>query len=289
MIAKRRGAPLYKRIREILESARAGASRSVNTTHVVANRLIGREIVGETQKGRRRAEYGQQLIEQLSERLKADYGAGYSVQSLFYMKQFYLGYPALLPMTEILHTVRGESGRAIDPEGSARGHTPRDLSALPKAEQRSLLAGSEASSEAPRRKSPAAIRLDPVETTNSSIGYAVSSQSKVPIRYAPRTELWRPGLLSPNLSWTQYRALLKVADTSARAFYEIEALKNNWSGRELERQINSLLYERLAKSRDKAELMRLATRGQEIAKPADIFKDAIGGAKVGGDGNDAKH
>ena len=41
----------------------------------------------------------------------------------------------------------------------------------------------------------------------------------------------------------------------ARAFYEIEAIKNNWSARELERQINSLLYERLAKSRDKAGLI----------------------------------
>lgn len=114
-----------------------------------------------------------------------------------------------------------------------------------------------------------------VKTTQSSIGYAVSGQSKAPIRYAPRTESWRPGLLSPNLSWTQYRALLKVADTPARAFYEIEAQKNYWSGRELERQINSLLYERLAKSRDKAGLMRLATRGQEIATPADIFKDPV--------------
>ena len=61
----------------------------------------------------------------------------------------------------------------------------------------------------------------------------------------------------------------------ARAFYEIEAVKNNWATRELERQINSLLYERLALSRDKKGLMRLALKGHEVQRPADIFKDPV--------------
>ena len=61
----------------------------------------------------------------------------------------------------------------------------------------------------------------------------------------------------------------------ARAFYEIEALDNRWSARELERQINSLLYERLALSKDKKGLMRLATKGQEIQQPGDVFKDPV--------------
>lgn len=60
-----------------------------------------------------------------------------------------------------------------------------------------------------------------------------------------------------------------------RAFYEIEAIQNNWSARELERQINSLLYERLALSKDKKGLMRLATKGHAIQQPADIFKDPV--------------
>ena len=60
-----------------------------------------------------------------------------------------------------------------------------------------------------------------------------------------------------------------------RSFYEIEGIKNNWSARELERQINSLLFERLAKSKDKAGLMRLATKGQEIQTSADVFKDPV--------------
>jgi predicted nuclease of restriction endonuclease-like (RecB) superfamily len=66
-----------------------------------------------------------------------------------------------------------------------------------------------------------------------------------------------------------------VDKSKARAFYEIEAIQNSWSARELERQINSLLYERLSLSKDKKGLMRLAKKGQEIQKPADIFKDPV--------------
>jgi len=95
------------------------------------------------------------------------------------------------------------------------------------------------------------------------------------IGHALRGESWRPGQLHPNLSWTHYRTLLRVDKSEARAFYEIEAIKNNWSARELERQINSLLYERLALSRDKSGLMKLATKGHEVQKPADVFKDPV--------------
>jgi predicted nuclease of restriction endonuclease-like (RecB) superfamily len=66
-----------------------------------------------------------------------------------------------------------------------------------------------------------------------------------------------------------------VDSSEARAFYEIEAIKCNWSGRELERQINSLLYERLVLSKDKKGLMKLATKGQELQAPADVFKDPV--------------
>ena len=63
-------------------------------------------------------------------------------------------------------------------------------------------------------------------------------------------ESWRPGLLSTKLCWRHYLALLRVDERGKRDFYEIEAVKNNWAGRELERQINSLLYERLAASKE---------------------------------------
>jgi predicted nuclease of restriction endonuclease-like (RecB) superfamily len=95
------------------------------------------------------------------------------------------------------------------------------------------------------------------------------------IGHALRSESWQPGQIHPNLSWTHYRTLLRVDKTEARGCYEIEAVHNNWSARELERQINSLLYERLALSKDKKGLMRLATKGQEVQYPGDVFKDPV--------------
>ena len=90
-----------------------------------------------------------------------------------------------------------------------------------------------------------------------------------------RPETWRPGRLHPGLSWTHYRTLLRVDRPPARAFYEIEAVGQAWSARELERQIDSLLFERLARSRDKKGLMRMASEGHYVSLPMDIFKDPM--------------
>jgi hypothetical protein len=112
--------------------------------------------------------------------------------------------------------------------------------------------------------------------TEQEIGHALRDQSLPSLeltRFSTPDPNWKPGKLHPNLSWTHYRTLVRVERIEARAFYEIEALKNNWSARELERQINSLLFERLAKSLDQQGLMQLATQGQVIQKAADVFKD----------------
>lgn len=66
---------------------------------------------------------------------------------------------------------------------------------------------------------------------------------------------------------------MRVAHSEARAFYEIEAAGEGWSTRELERQIASLLFERLAKSRDQKQVVALAQQGQIVAAPADVIKD----------------
>ena len=101
-------APLYDRIREILESARTRVARSVNTTQVVANWLIGREIVEEEQSGSRKAEYGQRLIGELSEKLQKDFGTGYSATNLKLFRQFFLSYPKLISK-RIGHTLGDQS------------------------------------------------------------------------------------------------------------------------------------------------------------------------------------
>ena len=75
------------------------------------------------------------------------------------------------------------------------------------------------------------------------------------------------------LSWAHYAFLLRVENPDARAFYEIEALREAWSARELERQIAALLFERLAKSRGRDQVLALAKRGQEVIVPRDVIKD----------------
>lgn len=79
----------------------------------------------------------------------------------------------------------------------------------------------------------------------------------------------------PHLGWTHYRSLMRVSNPKNRLFYEIEASKNNWSTRELDRQIGSLLFDRLAKSKDKKGLMGLVYKGQELLKPEDAIKEPM--------------
>ena len=77
------------------------------------------------------------------------------------------------------------------------------------------------------------------------------------------------------LSWSHYILLCKLVNIEERRFYEIESLLNNWSITELKRQVNSALYERLCLSRDKKEIKELATKGQQILKPLDLFKEPL--------------
>ncbi len=168
--------PLYGRIQAILAEARSQAWRAVNSAMVAAYWEIGRAIVEDEQHGRDRAEYGEQLLAGLSQRLKSEFGQGFDRTNLHRMKLFYLSYP---------------------------------------------------------------------------------------IRDALRHEL----------SWTHYRLLLKVERADARGFYEAEAVAARWSTRELERQVNSLLFERLALSKDKKKVLALAKKGHEIEQPTDLLKD----------------
>ncbi len=75
-----------------------------------------------------------------------------------------------------------------------------------------------------------------------------------------------------SLGWSHYVTLLTIRNADERRFYEIEAVENSWSVRELKRQIASSLYERLALSRDKAEVRELAEKGHLVGTPADIIK-----------------
>jgi len=77
----------------------------------------------------------------------------------------------------------------------------------------------------------------------------------------------------PELSWSHYRVLVREADPQARGFYEAECAKARWSVRELQRQVSSLLFERLARSRDKEGVLALARDGHGVHSAADLVKD----------------
>ncbi len=84
--------------------------------------------------------------------------------------------------------------------------------------------------------------------------------------------------LSDQLSWSHYLELLSVEDTNARSFYQHECENSNWSVRELDRQINSGLYERLLLSKgevNKKLVLELANKGVEYQKPDSFIKDPM--------------
>jgi DUF1016 N-terminal domain len=92
-----------------------------------------------------------------------------------------------------------------------------------------------------------------------------------PVDVAPTTQAARP--FQPDLSWSHYRILMRVQKPDARSFYEVECAKARWSVRELERQIASLLWERLVLSRDKEGLLSLAEQGYTVYRPEALIKD----------------
>ena len=181
---------LLERIAAIFTQARLRAVRDINLTQVMAYYEIGREIVEFEQKGKSRGEYGEKLIERLSEDMSKELGRGFSPTNLKMMRLFYQSFP-------IRQTLSDES----------------------------------------------------------------ASQVNAPVHF------------TPSLSWSHYCELLKVDEPLARSFYEKEASQNNWSVRGLKRQINALLFERLALSKDSRAVMRMAKEGQIVEQPDDAIKD----------------
>jgi len=104
-MAKRQASePLYREIRAVLESARVGAYRAVNAAMVRAYWQVGRLIVEHEQGGAKRAAYGEAVLDDLSQRLSADFGRGFDVTNLRKMRQFHR-------MFEIRDAARLESGK----------------------------------------------------------------------------------------------------------------------------------------------------------------------------------
>ncbi len=167
---------LFSEVSAIIAEARKNAYRAVNVAMVQAYWRIGEVIVKHELQGKERADYGEKTLEVLSKKLTIDFGKGFAVTNLRYMKLFF---------------------------------------------------------------------------------------SHFPIHHALRDEL----------SWTHYRLLLKVKTEESRSFYEAETVNSRWSSRELERQIDSMLFERLKLSKNKDEILQLSSKGQIIEEAKDLIKN----------------
>ncbi|MDP3432879.1 MAG: PDDEXK nuclease domain-containing protein [Bacteroidota bacterium] len=205
---------LYSQIATLLQAARQNVVRAVNQTMVYTYFEIGRMIVEDEQQGKERAEYGKQVLKELSIRLTAQFGKGFSKRNLEQMRQFFLTYSIAQKSSAQLQLIENE--------------------------------------EIPIRPTIFA-ELQIIENNANEISETVSRKFI--------------------LSWSHYLKLIRIENPDERSFYEIECAANNWSLKELQRQFDTALYERLALSRDKAGIMQLAEKGQIIEKPLDILKD----------------
>ncbi len=187
---------LFDRVASILEQARGNIVRTVNTNMVLAYWLIGREIVQEVQGGQERAEYGKQVVEQLSSRLAERYERGFSPPVLWSFRQFYLTY--------------ADRAKILFPAG------------------RELIQS--------RKLSP------------------VGRESPLVAKSHQPGDEFQQGF-SSQLSWSHYRALMRVENRDARDFYEREAVAGGWDKRTLERQIHSYYFERIQKSRKPEKML----------------------------------
>lgn len=169
---------IVKEIREIIDSSRANAVRSVDFCRVQMYWQIGRRIVEEEQGGKARAEYGKGLIKNLAKEIEPEYGSGFGVRQLEQARQFYIEYP---------------------------------------------------------------------------IANALRSQ----------------------FNWTQYRTLIQIADKNKREYYELEAVNNCWTARQMKRQIDSMLYERLLLSNDKEAVLAMARKEKLSETSQEIVKDPM--------------
>jgi predicted nuclease of restriction endonuclease-like (RecB) superfamily len=231
-------------IRDLIEIARSHVSATANLAMVNLYWNIGRIIAQDIQKSEKRAEYGGQLMRQLSSVLTQDYGQGYSVKNLWDMKRFFSCF-------EIVQTLSGESSHPT---------IVQTLSGQSQAEQ---------ICQTPSGKLTRGEILQTVsaELVSPEKGQTSSGESSGRILIDFRKHF--------RLGWSHYRLLLSQGDPLCRRFYFEQAAEQRWTVRELRRQIDRGLFERVALSKDTPRLVAQEERAgsAEIVRYEDIFKD----------------
>lgn len=184
----------------------------MNTALVATYWLMGRRIVEYEQKGKERAEYGEELLKKISADLTPLFGKGFTERNLGHMRQFYISYQ------KIPHTPCAE----LEEKPQEKAHT-------------------------------VCAELAPISQTVSGISETLSRRF--------------------SLSWSHYRLLMRLDEPFKREFYEAECIRGNWSVRQLDRQIQSMLYERTALSKRKMAVIARAHEKPITLKPEDEIKD----------------
>lgn len=126
--------------------------------------------------------------------------------------------------------------------------------------------------ETPSRKLPSNNNQSQLAIASASRNLEKSDKTSAAIQQIATTELQMPRF---QISWSHYLILMRIENPQERSFYEIECAANNWSLSDLKRQYHASLYERLALSRNKEEVMKLANEGHQITKPEDILKNPL--------------
>lgn len=234
------------------------AVQAADLSLVVRNWLIGWFIVEYEQHGADRARYGSATLPRLSAELQKSMKRGFSVDSLELMRRFFSTFRDVV----LADRNSATPSRISLPDISET--LSRNLEQPPRA----------ASSEHAAESDLVALLI----LGKTGFQRTLSAKSSDLRTESIRENVQRAfGMLSAcfPLGWSHYVTLLTIDKPEERRFYEIEASEGNWSVRELERQIASSLYERLALSGDKKKIRRLAEKGQVVEKPVDLIKNPM--------------
>jgi len=247
-IMNTKGNNLLNDAQKIIETSQKYAFRAVNVALIRRNWLLGKRIAEEELQGKGRAEYGAEIIKELSLELTRIYGNGFDFSSLYKYLDFYKAFP------NIFHTVSGKSNNSIiDTESLNSDDNKMSLTI----------------------ENKDVIILDTVcpksETTILDTGSPNSDDNKMSLTIDISEDTILDTVCPKSfslLTWSHYRTLLQVKDPDARDWYMKEAADQTWSVRTLQRNISSQYYFRLLKSQKKDLVKK-----EMLEKTAEFQKD----------------
>jgi hypothetical protein len=243
-------------VQSLIEASRQHVVSTANLTLVWLYWNVGRVITEDIQQNQKRADYGEQLLSGLADKLTGSYGRGFSRPNLQDMRRFFEAFEICQPLAsnsepaQILQTLSRESADSEILPPPVAESSPNQI-CYPLAS-----------------KSPSPKILQPVAVKSSARPIrppAAKSEDRLTIDFAKHS----------HLGWTHYRILLYVEAGLKRSFYFEQAASQRWSKRELQRQIDRALFERVALSRDTRALVRLEKQSGpvETVRYEDAFKD----------------